>query len=295
MKNILSPTDFSNCARYATDAAAQLCRRLGARLHLFTCLDLPKGWEELSPQQRAMQPEAQQKIDNATVRFAELNQAYPDLEITVAYGSGRLADAVGRYAEEHGASLIVMGSHGASGKSEYFIGSNTQKVVREVHCPVLVVKSPLDNLKFDKVVFASSFHENEREAFLKFKELVKPFVPEIHLVEIHTASFFDPPYILSQQAMEDFKRLCAPFRCKTHVFRNFSVDEGIRNFAEQIGARLIGISNHHRHPLRRMLTGSNVEALVNHSDIPVLSIDYEQEATEVPEMPDRIGRKARYL
>jgi nucleotide-binding universal stress UspA family protein len=255
-----------------------MAKRLGARLHLMTCLDIPEGWEQMSPQQRDMQPAAQQLINNTMMRFADLQLAFPDLDVSTNYCSGKLVDSVNRYAEAHDIDFIIMGSHGASGKNEFFIGSNTQKTVREVHRPVLVIKEPMETVNFDKVVFASSFHENEREAFLRFKEFVKPFVPEIHLVEVHTSSLFDPPYILSREAMEEFRGLCAPFRCETHIFRNFSVDQGIRTFAEKIGAKLIGISNHHRHPLRRMLTGSNVEALVNHSEIPVLSIDYPIDA-----------------
>jgi nucleotide-binding universal stress UspA family protein len=281
MRTILSPTDFSLCARYATDAAAQLARRLNAQLHLLHCMNLPDGWDDWSEQQRAMRPDIQQMVANAQLQLQDLSNAYPNLEVKATVCSGALPKSVAEYVEHAAADLVVMGSHGASGKNEYFIGSNTQKVVREVHCPVLVVKEPLEQINFDKVVFASSFHQKEREAFLRFKEFVKPFVPEIHLVEIHTSSFFDPPYILSRQAMEEFRGLCAPFRCETHVFRNFSVDRGVRAFAEKIGAGLIGISNHHRHPLRRMLSGSNVEALVNHSDIPVLSVDYLDEV-DVP-------------
>lgn len=277
MRTILSPTDFSLCARYATDAAAQLARRLDAQLHLLHCMNLPDGWDNWNEQQRGMRPEVQQEVTNARLELQDLSNTYPDLEVKATVCGGSLPQSVAGYVDQSAADLVVMGSHGASGKNEYFIGSNTQKVVREVHCPVLVVKEPLEKIDFGKVVFASSFHQKEREAFLKFKEFVKPFVPEIHLVEIHTSSFFDPPYILSRQAMEEFKGLCAPFRCETHVFRNFSVDRGVRAFAENIGAGLIGISNHHRHPLRRMLSGSNVEALVNHSDTPVLSVDYMDE------------------
>lgn len=277
MRTILSPTDFSLCARYATDAAAQLARRLDAQLHLLHCMNLPDGWDNWNEQQRGMRPEVQQEVTNARLELQDLSNTYPDLEVKATVCGGPLPQSVAGYVDQSAADLVVMGSHGASGKNEYFIGSNTQKVVREVHCPVLVVKEPLEKIDFGKVVFASSFHQKEREAFLRFKEFVKPFVPEIHLVEIHTSSFFDPPYILSRQAMEEFKGLCAPFRCETHVFRNFSVDRGVRAFAENIGAGLIGISNHHRHPLRRMLSGSNVEALVNHSDTPVLSVDYMDE------------------
>lgn len=279
MKSILAPTDFSACAFQATEAAAKLARRFGASLHLMTCLPLPKNWSRLSAREKAQMPEAQQRIYNTEVLFNDLRNRFSDIDVKTAYCGGKLAAEVREYVKRHAIDFIVMGSHGSSGKNEYFVGSNTQKVVREVHCPALVVKEPLEEANFDKVVFASSFLENEREPFLKFKDFVKHFVPEIHLVEVHTSSLLDPPYFLSHEAMEEFRSLCAPFRCETHIHRNFNVERGIRTFAEEIGAKLIGISNHHRHPLKRMLIGSNVEALVNHSSIPVLSIDYEK-ATE---------------
>ena len=40
-----------------------------------------------------------------------------------------------------GADLIVMGSHGASGIKEMFVGSNAEKVVRTSEVPVLVIKN----------------------------------------------------------------------------------------------------------------------------------------------------------
>ena len=58
------------------------------------------------------------------------------------------------------------------------------------------------------------------------------------------------------------------------MIQDLSVEHGIRVFAEELGADLIAISNHERHPVRRILRGSTVEALVNHAAIPVLSIDY---------------------
>ena len=173
-----------------------------------------------------------------------------------------------------GIDFIVMGSHGKSGKSEYFIGSNTQRAVRLVHCPVLVIKEPIENVKFEKVVFASAFYKNDKEPFLKFKDFIKHFIPEIHLVAIQTTSLFGPPYIVQQEALEDFQKLAKPFECKTHIYRDFSVDRGVRSFSEDIGADLIVLSNYHRHPMKRMIVGSNVETLVNHSNLPILTIDY---------------------
>lgn len=278
MKNILAPTDFSACAFQATDVAARLARRFGAALHLMSCLDIPENWNQLSARERAQMSEAQQRIYNAEVLFSDLRSRYSDIEVKTACCGGKLVSQAKQYVNRHAVDLIVMGSHGSSGKNEYFVGSNTQKVVRAVHCPILVIKEPLEEVNFDKVVFASNFHENEKETFLRFKDFIKHFLPEIHLVEVHTSSLLDPPYFLSQEAMEEFRNLCAPFRCETHIHPNFNVERGIRAFAEEVGAKLIGISNHHRHPLKRMLAGSNVEALINHSAIPVFSIDFEKTA-----------------
>jgi nucleotide-binding universal stress UspA family protein len=270
MKNLLVPTDFSVCADDAMDAAAQLALRFEAKLHLLHFLKIPKGWA---------QPKEKTRAENeATKALRERAENFTDIEVTHALRTGKtLHEQVSLYVEEHGIDLIVIGSHGASGKNEFFIGSNTQRVVRTVNCSTMVIKDRLPEVDFNKVVFASSFNENEREPFLKFKEFVKHFIPEIHLVAISTSSLFDPPYTVTKEAMEDFKALSQPFSCKIHIFKNFSIDRGIRTFSDEIGAQLIGISNRHRHPLKRMLIGSNVEALINHSDIPVLTIDYAGE------------------
>ncbi|MEL7120493.1 MAG: universal stress protein [Bacteroidota bacterium] len=278
MKNICIPTDFSACASHAIDAGMKLAKQLESHVHLITSLSIPKNWNTLSQDEKNNFPEALQKIHNAEVLFNDIINKYSDVKIQTYIIGNKLVEGVKNYVIEHGIDFLVMGSHGSSGKNEYFIGSNTQKVVRAVHCPVLIVKNKLETIQFDKVVFASNFNENEKEAFLQFKDFVKHFIPEIHLVAIHTSSFFDPPYVLSKHAMEDFKELCHPFDCKTHVYRDFTIEKGIRTFSEELGAKLIGISNVHRHPLKRIVAGSNVEALINHSTLPVLSIDF----VEVP-------------
>lgn len=260
MKNILVPTDFSACAGYALDTAIQLAQRFDAKLYLLTSFPI-LGWTK---------PKVEQQ-------WHLIQEKHPQLDIRPFLAQGKLATSMEAFIEQHGIDFIVMGSHGASGKQEYFVGSNTQKVIRKIHQPVMVVKSPIESFNFDKVVFASNFTQAEQAAFLKFRNIVKHFVPEIHLVYIQTASLFEAPAIVTEDALQDFKALSAPFSCHTHMFKSFSVDQGIRQFSEKIGAKLIGISNLVRHPVKRMLVGSNVEALINHADVPVLSIDFPQE------------------
>ena len=77
-----------------------------------------------------------------------------------------------------------------------------------------------------------------------------------------------------REAMKTFAKLALPLVCEPHVVKAWSVDAGVRLISEQIGADLVIIANRHRHPLVRLFKGSHVEALVNHAEIPVLSVDF---------------------
>lgn len=273
MKNILVPVDFSDCSKQAASVAYLLANKFGAKMHLFTSLELPRNWSEMDETERQQDDWAQETLQRGETKLSELKRWYADVPVETTCTDSDMVRNIAKYVQEKNIDLVVMGSHGASGKSEYFIGSNTQKVVRSVHCPVLVIKNPMERIDFRKVVFASNFNKDDLPVFKHFKNLIKHFVPEIHLVAIHT-SLFDAPYPILKDAMKPFEETCRPLTCHSHVYQDLSIDEGVRSFSREIGADLIAVSNHERHPVKRMLIGSNVELLVNHSELPVLTIDY---------------------
>ena len=274
MKNILVPTDFSDCAYYAIDAASQLAKRFNAKLHILYSQDLPPYWDNLPKNEKEKWVQVQQSHDQASLEFEKIRNMYPDVLMEISVTSKPLPDAITQWVENNGIELIVIGSHGTSGKNEFFIGSNTQKVIRTVHCPALVIKNPLDKVEFRRVVYASSFQESELEGFLYFKKLIKHFIPEVHLVYIQHSVIHPPPPV-QFAAMKPFEKACAPLKCHSHIYNDISVDSGVRSFAEKLNADLIAISYHERHPIKRMLIGSNVEAIINHADLPVLTVDFK--------------------
>ncbi len=276
MKSIVIPTDFSLCAQNAEHAGMQLAKQFGAKVYLFHHADLPKKWETLSVSERETYPDALKKIYEVEASFERIGQLFPGITVETHITGGDWINRLGQFVEQKNIDLIVIGSHGASGRNEFFIGSNTQKVVRSVHCPILVIKEPLKKVAFNKVIYASSFNVAEKAAFLKFKDFIKHFLPEIHLVTIHNSAFLDGPRILQKEVLKDYQELSKPFTAHTHIVENYTIDGGIRFFAESIGADLVVVSNHYKRPLKRMLVGSNVEALVNHASIPVLTIDFPE-------------------
>src|SRR5690606_39285832 len=77
---------------------------------------------------------------------------------------GRTFDLVNEVAISNDVDLIVMGSHGASGFKEVFIGSNTEKVVRTSEIPVLVIKNEETHTFFENVVFAIDLGAEVKES-----------------------------------------------------------------------------------------------------------------------------------
>jgi nucleotide-binding universal stress UspA family protein len=53
---------------------------------------------------------------------------------------GHAADAIVRYAESEGVNLIVLGQHGHSRISRFFLGSTTDRVSEHSPCSVMIVK-----------------------------------------------------------------------------------------------------------------------------------------------------------
>jgi nucleotide-binding universal stress UspA family protein len=53
---------------------------------------------------------------------------------------GQIADAIINVAETRGCDLIIMGSRGLGRLAGALLGSNSQKVVSEAQCPVLIVR-----------------------------------------------------------------------------------------------------------------------------------------------------------
>ncbi|MEL6638387.1 MAG: universal stress protein [Bacteroidota bacterium] len=275
MKEILVPTDFSACANNATQVALDLAERFRGRLHLLTRIETPSHWPSpLASASSPVNPEREQRIHNAQVLLAEWQSRAQQrgVELRTHWATGPLLPLIENYVAKQGIDFVVMGSHGASGKRDYLIGSNTQKVVRTLRHSVLIIKEDISDYVLRRVIFTSNFDAHEMPAFHYLLDLLRPFQPEIHLVQIDTASWFSQPRVLVRDAMNDFEAAAEGFVCHQHFFRDWSVDAGIRNLSTSIDAQLIGISNQYQHPLKRLLVGSNVEALVNHAQIPVLSI-----------------------
>ena len=180
-------------------------------------------------------------------------------------------DAILKAAEEHKADLIVMGSNGADGLQEIFIGSNTERVVRTSDVPVLVIKgNEVDNFNPKNFVFASDFEEESVPALKKAKEMAELLGSKLHLVYINTPG---DEFMSTNDAYAKISKFLdeANVGMEVEIFNDYTVEKGVINFSKKIGADLIGIPTHGRRGLSHFFMGSIGEDIANHSEAPVIT------------------------
>jgi nucleotide-binding universal stress UspA family protein len=259
MKKILVPVDFSNHAEYALKVAAQIAKKNNGEILLIHMLELPiSGNDALSsaheiPELMLFKNMATQKLDSL-MKSDYLN----GLKVTEIIQFEMAFDG------------IVMGSHGAKGAQEMFIGSNTEKVVRNSNIPVLVIKKEEANFNANSFVFASDFSDETKKSFEKVVDFANKFDSHIHLVNINTPNTFKSTNV-SQKIMDDFTSEFKINKFSTHTYNDINVEKGILHFAKSIDADIIGMCTHGRKGISHFFNGSISEDLVNHAKRPVIT------------------------
>jgi universal stress protein A len=135
-KTILCPTDFSTLADAALEHATSLALSLHARLLIMHV--------EQTPPTYAGGYFSVPEPDDSDLwsMLAELRPSDPTVRYEHVLVKGSPAVEILQLAEECGAEMIVMGTHGRTGLARLLMGSVAEAVVRRAKCPVLTIKSP---------------------------------------------------------------------------------------------------------------------------------------------------------
>ncbi len=272
---VIVPVDFSEVSNNAFNASILFAKKTDAEIEMFHCIELPFFWNLTAKNKALITNIKEALIDSAQEKLEKYQGLLEDANIECSYSiiEKEFKSALLEESLYEDIDLVIIGSNGASGKRERFIGSNTQKILRKIDKPVLVIKNPVEELKFDKAVYVTGLFKNEQEAFRNFLKYLSIFeTKELHILSIDTLAYFSQPSIVMENALEKYAEIAGDFNVTTHFYKDFSVDAGVRHFCIENNIDLIGISNSHKHPLKRLFQGSNVEYIANHNQIPILTI-----------------------
>lgn len=274
MKKIIVPIDFSEHSEYALEAAANLAQKYDAELLVLHMLELSNAI--LTADSSALNEEAVFYLKLAEQKFETfLDKPYlENVNVTPIVKHFKVWSEINDVANEHDANLIIMGSHGASGVKEVLVGSNTEKVVRHADIPVLVIKHNPILFDFENGVFASDFSDDSVEPYLKARTTFEKLGAKMHLVYVNSpdGNFRSSSEI--DKKVSDFLRKAdgdLENLPSVSVVSDYSIEKGILNFANVIGADVIAVATNGRKGLAHFFEGSISEDIANHSTLPVMT------------------------
>ena len=143
IRKILVPVDFSPCSGRALAHALDLAMQLGAEVEILHVAEVPSGFEAgLVVHEHAsasFQDSARQTATRALSVFVESIPNTRAVRIAKKIDLGSPRERILEQVRREKYDLIVIGTHGTSGRLHGLVGDVTQVLVRDAACPVLTV------------------------------------------------------------------------------------------------------------------------------------------------------------
>ncbi len=274
MKKILVPYDFSKVAEHALDFACQIAAKADCDIRLLHVIEHPTadsfrtlGIQDLDPMEQVYIKQMIEKVKEklgAVISGADYSDNKISYKIQLGNPFHNIIDEI----TEETVDLVVMGTEGAEGLNEFFVGSNAEKVVRKASCPVITIQNKCELEPINDIVFASDFIHTHDDFVAQLKDLQSMFEARFRIVKINTPASFTSTRHDTKQ-MEEFVAKYGIENYTTDIYNYKNEEDGIRYYAEDIGADMIALGTHQRSGIGHFLAGSIAEMVVNHSSIPV--------------------------
>ncbi|MFK7809315.1 MAG: universal stress protein [Saprospiraceae bacterium] len=265
MKKILIPVDFSSNSLSAMEYGLQLAKEFGISVTLIYSFDKQQPGNIMSSVRKILEEEAQIEMRNI---LSDAKKIAPDVPIDTLIAKGQAANEIIETAKGKDYDLIIMGTKGASGLTEIFIGSVANRVIAAAEVPTIVVPVGCNYRSLKTVVLSLS------DDLIKDPGIIEPLS---ELVKKTGAKLEVYHFGKAEEKVEDLAENLGILNEMTDC--NVTYDYGkekeginarIRNFGEKKQADLICLIRRKRNFWANLFGKSVTSKQAFHSDLPLL-------------------------
>jgi len=274
VNKILIPIDFSNTSKLALEHAAHLCKAFDSELHLVhiyktSTIDVLPNLTATSaslPNYEGLREMVIEELNAVGKKFSKKHNIAYNIEVK----EGSVSKGIIASAQDCGADLIVMGTHGVSGFEEFFLGSNAYRVVTSSTVPVLTVQAHSDKLVFENIVLSIDSSQHTRDKVSEAVALAEKMGSTIHIAQLMRED--DDAAIMNLKVKQIEEHLDhKSIAYQTTVINNDNIAKATLEFATKAQGDLIVVMTDQEN-YTGFFVGEYAQQIVNHSKIPVLSV-----------------------
>ncbi len=280
MKRILLPTDFSDNAFNAIRYAMHFFKDEETTFYLlntFTPVSYHAGYLIENPTLYGMEDvgmiNSKRDIERIEEKIRkEFNNPKHDFVRLSAFNTlvGEIKEVIDKY----NIDLIIMGTKGATGAKEVFIGTHTMYVIKKVKCPVIAVPSDFEYEEPKDVLFPTDYNLSIDNKYLPLvKEICDKHICRLNILN----AYYGVPLDGHQEEVKDF--LDEYFKGNAHVFHiaeGVDVLEAVEDFQKKYKINLL-VMIHNKHSFfENLLFKPVINQIAYHTNVPFLVIPSEE-------------------
>jgi len=140
---ILVPIDFSPSSHAAVESAADLAQHFDAAIHLVHVIPMfpATTFPDFIPETKFIEAAKSEAERHFAAVTADLTGKGIKVGSSIEVGDD-VSSTILEVAEREKADLVVISTHGLTGWHPLVLGSIAEKVMKLVHCPVLLLRTP---------------------------------------------------------------------------------------------------------------------------------------------------------
>jgi nucleotide-binding universal stress UspA family protein len=177
---ILVPLDFSESSLHALDAALALADPKKDRISLVHVVEVVYDFASQAAIAMERQDADSKKLAKKIMQIHALKGVTMDYQ----QEEGNPILVLAQIAKEQKMDLIVMGTQGASGIKKSLIGTVTVGLLKEAHCPVLVVPAKAKLESITQFTLALEFADHEPPMLEKLVHWMNTWKGSLHLLHV---------------------------------------------------------------------------------------------------------------
>ncbi|ALO15179.1 universal stress protein [Salinivirga cyanobacteriivorans] len=272
MKHVLVPVDFSEDSVNALEMAIAFANEMGHDVRMIHVIKDAVFYQRNFSLTNLIDVKNETVINNLKKLVEQYKpKAHHNLDFRIR--SGKVYNEIANQAKYGEAELIVIGSHGTSGFEELWLGSNAYKVVNNSPCPVLSLRNSYKRHQINRIVLPIDDTPETRQKIPYTARIAKEFNAEVHLLQVA-----DTKKENVLQRINDYANQVARFLENNDIdylheaitgnnLTDITIDYALRKDAD-----LISIMTEQSESTKNIWLGPYAQQMVNHSPIPVLSI-----------------------
>lgn len=272
MKEIIVAIDFSKGSLHALDYAIAFANHVKANIMMI--------WvDSHTNPDFAFNAEVNEDREDAKKNMEEIVKARKGMlkhgKLSYKLRKGKVYQEIANQAKYNDADLIIAGTHGVTGYEEFWIGSNAYRIVSYAPCPVVTVRYDFDmreeGIKSIVLPIDSTLDTRQKVPFAV--QMAKDFGADIHILALYSTNIK-----AVQRKVDNYARQAQKFISDEGI--NFymesvqadNITNASINYALKVNADLIAIMTEQETTASNILLGPFAQQMVNHSPVPVLSI-----------------------